>query len=196
MMSSYSFLLSLKPGPGEQVRAREAQPRPRGQGGDQGWKGEPPGVSTGGYGCCPSPCLCGSGQSRSLSEPPFAPCTVGTIKAPILTAAPRGKGCSHTATIATGTRANCQGGSLGPSLTCRLDGHPHLVGTHAARLVQVKLPEDGLGRGEQRVRAEPRQPALPVRPRVRTVEPAGEGGGGRPQRWVSCWGMWAPENQA
>jgi hypothetical protein len=32
-------------------------------------------------------------------------------------------------------------------LTCRLNGHPHLIGAHAARLVQVKLPEDGLGWG-------------------------------------------------
>lgn len=59
---------------------------------------------------------------------------------------------------------NCQGRDPGPSpwglhrscppsdLTCKLNGHPHLVGTHAARLVQVKLPEDGLGWG-QRVRA-------------------------------------------
>lgn len=39
---------------------------------------------------------------------------------------------------------------LWPSgLTCRLDGHPHLVGTHAARLVQVELPEDGLERGAE-----------------------------------------------
>lgn len=37
--------------------------------------------------------------------------------------------------------------SMGPSasdLTCGLDGHSHLIGAHAARLVQVKLPENGL----------------------------------------------------
>lgn len=36
IMSSYSFLLSLKPGPEEWTKVREVQPSPRGQGGGLG----------------------------------------------------------------------------------------------------------------------------------------------------------------
>lgn len=42
--------------------------------------------------------------------------------------------------------------------------------------------------GEQRVRARPRQPAFRSAPGWGTVQ----SGGGRPKRWVGCWGVWAP----
>lgn len=46
-------------------------------------------------------------------------------------------------------RESVWGICLGPGLTRGLDGHPHLIGTHAAGLVQVKLPEDGLEQGAE-----------------------------------------------
>lgn len=36
--------------------------------------------------------------------------------------------------------------------TCGLESHPHLVGAHGARFVQVKLPEYGLDGGMSRKR--------------------------------------------
>lgn len=65
--------------------------------------------------------------------------------APLVLPSPRDKG--QPGGCSTGREAAWGSGAVGPSasgLTCSLDGHPHLIGTHAARLVQVKLPEDGL----------------------------------------------------
>lgn len=69
-------------------------------------------------------------------------------------------------------------------LTRRLDGHPHLVGAHAARLVQVKLPEDGLEQGaEGEGRAEGGTQPFPPRPGWGLDEGAGE----RRERWARGW---------
>ena len=93
---------------------------------------------------------------------------------------------------------SCQGSDPGPSpwglhrscppsgLTCKLNGHPHLVGTHAARLVQVKLPEDGLGWGAEGEGSVSTQP-FPAAQRGGLPRVGGEG--------VSCWDMWAQKGR-
>lgn len=137
-MSSYSFLLSLKPGPEERAKVRGVQPSPRGQGGglgDWGWEGEPCASLLGGCGVLyPSPAVWPQ-ASHFPSLSTFSLCTMGTINAPVLLrlqddekkwplqhlASNDGEkaedGCFHTTTaiITPGTRASCQGICLGPS---------------------------------------------------------------------------------
>ena len=72
-------------------------------------------------------------------------------------------------------------------LTCKLNGHPHFIGTHAARLVQVKLPEDGLGWGAEGEGSASIQP-FPSAQRGGLTRVGGEG--------VSHWDTWAQKGRS